>query len=204
MHPDGRLQRLRIAIAHPGQVRAGWSVLAEIARRAGLDLGVQSSAIAFDQLVAAVPFYEGLTLEALGGHGVRWPERAEAVAVALTAGHEDSRELPPPGASAEPAGADSVGSADGDSVGEVDSASTGSRPDPSLAAPSPKPENGALRLGTYRSVWAAPEVEVSPALHYLIQAQQLELSPQDAARLGIAHGEAVDVTGFLMERQGDA
>ena len=32
VHPDGRLQRLRIAIAHPGEVRAGWSVLAELAR----------------------------------------------------------------------------------------------------------------------------------------------------------------------------
>ena len=29
VHPDGRLQRLRIAIAHPGSVRAGWSVIAE-------------------------------------------------------------------------------------------------------------------------------------------------------------------------------
>ena len=35
VHPDGRLQRLRIAIAHPGEVRAGWAVLAELARRAG-------------------------------------------------------------------------------------------------------------------------------------------------------------------------
>ena len=34
-HPDGRIQRLRIAIAHPGEVRAGWSVLSELARRCG-------------------------------------------------------------------------------------------------------------------------------------------------------------------------
>ena len=31
VHPDGRLQRLRTAIAHPGEVRAGWSVIAELA-----------------------------------------------------------------------------------------------------------------------------------------------------------------------------
>jgi anaerobic selenocysteine-containing dehydrogenase len=30
-------------------------------------------------------------------------------------------------------------------------------------------------------------------LHYLIPTQQLELSPQDAARLGIPHGERVEV-----------
>src|ERR1019366_7373042 len=165
--PDRRLQRLRIAIAHPGQVRAGWSVLAEIARRAGLDLGVQSSPMAFSQLVAAVPFYEGLTLEELGGQGVRWPEREQAAAV--TAGHQVSvgmPQLPPPAS------------------------------DPhhtSRAAPSPQAENGSLRLGTYRPIWAGPEVEVSPALHYLIPTQQLELSPEDAARLGVVSGEAGDV-----------
>ena len=35
VHPDGRLQRLRPAIAHPGEVAAGWSVLAELASAAG-------------------------------------------------------------------------------------------------------------------------------------------------------------------------
>ena len=35
VHPDGRLQRLRTAIKHPGEVRAGWSVIAEVAQRIG-------------------------------------------------------------------------------------------------------------------------------------------------------------------------
>src|SRR6202042_972081 len=48
VHPDGRLQRLRIAIAHPGEVRSGWAVLAEIARRVGRDLGVATSQMAFE------------------------------------------------------------------------------------------------------------------------------------------------------------
>src|SRR5204863_1401981 len=78
VHPDGRLQRLRVAIAHPGAVRAGWSVIAEIAKRAGLDTGVLSSAMAFRQLVEAVAFYRGLTLEEIGGRGVRWQERDAA------------------------------------------------------------------------------------------------------------------------------
>ena len=34
VHPDGRLQRLRPAIARPGEVRAEWQVLAELALRA--------------------------------------------------------------------------------------------------------------------------------------------------------------------------
>ena len=33
-HPDGRLQRVRQAIGHPGEVRPQWSVLAELCARA--------------------------------------------------------------------------------------------------------------------------------------------------------------------------
>ena len=43
VHPDGRLQRLRTAIAHPHDVRAGWSVIAEVSRRAGHDQRVLTS-----------------------------------------------------------------------------------------------------------------------------------------------------------------
>ncbi len=167
VHPDGRLQRLRTAIAHPGSVRAGWSVIAEIAGRAGLDTGVLTPSMAFAQLVEAVPFYRGLTLEEIGGRGVRWPERAAA------------SEMP---------------------AGDVAAAETGVTPPgppvPSATAPArgSAPPVNALRLGTYRPIWAAPEVEISPALKFAVVHQQVELSPGDAERLGIGPGEAVDVS----------
>jgi NADH-quinone oxidoreductase subunit G len=82
VHPDGRVQRLRPAIARPkaasGQsgsgVRAGWQVIADVARAAGADLGVLSGPMASERLFAAVPFLAGLTLDEIGGRGVRWPE----------------------------------------------------------------------------------------------------------------------------------
>jgi NADH-quinone oxidoreductase subunit G len=80
VHPDGRLQRLRPAIARPGAVRAEWQVLAELALRLGLDLDVLSAPMASASLFEAVPFYAGLTLEEIGGRGVRWQERAAASA----------------------------------------------------------------------------------------------------------------------------
>jgi NADH-quinone oxidoreductase subunit G len=88
VHPDGRLQRLRPAIARPGSVRAGWQVIAELALRLGLDLDVLSGAMASKQLFDAVPFYSGLTLEEIGGRGVRWQEReaASALSAAIKAG----------------------------------------------------------------------------------------------------------------------
>jgi NADH-quinone oxidoreductase subunit G len=152
VHPDGRIQQLRTAIAHPGEVRAGWSVIAEIAKRVGLDTGVLTSPMAFRQLVDAVPFYAGLTLDQIGGRGIRWPERVE-----------------------------------------LEPAHAAEWPTPAKAAPPPSPSNGALRLGTYRPIWAAPEVEVSPALQYTVARQQLELSPEDARRLGVVHGAEVEV-----------
>jgi NADH-quinone oxidoreductase subunit G len=80
VHPDGRIQRLRPAVAHPGKTRAEWQVLAELAQHLDLDLEVLSGAMASRQLFEAVPFYAGLTLEEIGGKGIRWFEREAAVA----------------------------------------------------------------------------------------------------------------------------
>jgi NADH-quinone oxidoreductase subunit G len=157
VHPDGRVQRLRSAIGHPRDVYSGWWVLAELSRRVGLDTRVLTSGMAFAELVEVVPFYRGLTLEAIGGRGVRWPERQEA------------RELP---------------------AGESEPSSGATTPRPSDG----EPTDGALRLGTYRPIWAAPEVELSPALHYTIARQLLELSPEDARRLELESGENVVVS----------
>jgi NADH-quinone oxidoreductase subunit G len=80
VHPDGRIQRLRPAVAQLGQTRAEWSVIAELAQRVGLDLDVLVGAMASERLFEAVPWYESLTLEEIGGKGVRPQERAVAVA----------------------------------------------------------------------------------------------------------------------------
>jgi NADH-quinone oxidoreductase subunit G len=158
VHPDGRVQRLRTAIAHPGKVRAGWWVISEIAKRCGADFGVLTSSMAFAQLVEAVPFYEGLGLEAIGGRGVRWPAAPGAAKFSA----------PPP------------------SVAIAPSTEVSSNGAPPVA--------GELTLGTYRPIWAPPEVEVSPALKFLVPRQQVELSPEDAARLSLGDGEQVEVS----------
>ena len=80
IHPDGRIQRLRPAVAHPGATRAQWLLIVELAARLGLDLEVPTGAMASEQLFDAVPFYAGLTLEEIGGKGVRWQDRAAAAA----------------------------------------------------------------------------------------------------------------------------
>ncbi len=125
VHPDGRVQRLRAAIGHPGEVRPGWWVLAEISRRIGLDTGVLTSGMAFARLVEEVPFYRGLTLDEIGGRGVRWPERAEA------------GEMPAPDEGSETAGEAGSEAAPAAS-GELPTASCGSAP---IARSGPHPRS---------------------------------------------------------------
>jgi NADH-quinone oxidoreductase subunit G len=79
VHPDGRIQRLRPAVAKPGDSRAEWQVIVDLATRVGLDLEVLSGGMASQQLLDAVPAYSGLTLERIGGKGVRPHEHATAV-----------------------------------------------------------------------------------------------------------------------------
>jgi NADH-quinone oxidoreductase subunit G len=122
--------------------------------------------MAFAQLVQAAPIYRDLTLEEIGGRGVRWQEREAA--------------------SAFPASDSTIPATSESSPGGL----AGS--DRRAAADSPA-TNGALRLGRYRPIWAAPEVEISPALKFTVARQQVELSPEDAQRLGVTTGDAVDV-----------
>jgi NADH-quinone oxidoreductase subunit G len=50
-----------------------------------------------------------------------------------------------------------------------------------------------LRLGTFRSLWASKEVDVSPSLRFLRPRQVVELSPSDAEALGVREGDRVEV-----------
>jgi NADH-quinone oxidoreductase subunit G len=152
VHPDGRIQRLRPAIARSGSMRAGWQLLAELALRLGLDLDVLSGAMASKQLFAAVPFYAGLTLEEIGGRGVRWQERDGVSAVP----HADDATLR--GASATPTDAGTA---------PADAGSPGT--DATEAAAE------AADLAGWRSVWDATEVEHSPALDFLFPRENVVL-----------------------------
>jgi NADH-quinone oxidoreductase subunit G len=152
-HPDGRLQRLRRSIAHQGDTQAEWALLVELARRLGLDIATPTGPTATALVAAAVPFYAGLTLDEIGGKGVRWQDRDAASGFAFDVDLGPFELEPPP--------------------------------------PSPAGSDGRFLLGTFRSVWAAPEVEASPALRFLHPRQRAELSPADAQRLGVLEGDRV-------------
>ena len=170
-HPDGRLQRMRPSIPHPGDVRPGWQVLAELAARLGDETGIDSAAEALAALASDAPIYAGLTPDEIGGRGIRWQERPQSAA-------NEERES---GSSAE---------------ARVDPASkpaSGGYPNPQARAAAPAPGDTGIRLGTYRDLWAAEVTDHSPALRFLKPTQSLELAPNDADHLGVSQGDDVDV-----------
>ena len=135
-------------------MRPLWQVITDIARSLGYPTGdFRTGAQVSRRLFDAVPFYAGLTLEEIGGRGVRWVEREEFVSPAW-----------------EPAALD-------------------------IPEAAPAASDGKLRLGTYRPLWAAKEVDLSPVLHFIRARQIAELSPADAAALGINEGDRVEVAG---------
>ncbi|HKP21407.1 MAG TPA: molybdopterin-dependent oxidoreductase, partial [Thermoleophilaceae bacterium] len=94
-HPDGRLQRVRQALGHPGESRAGWWVLEDLCVRLGAGTGALSAAAVTALVAEAVPFYADLTLEELGGEGVRWQDREAAQAAPSDELSSDPLEQPP-------------------------------------------------------------------------------------------------------------
>ena len=78
-HPDGRLQRVRQAIGHVPEVRPGWCVLSDLCdarRRRARGAERRDGHLAASP--QAVGFYSGITLEEIGGRGVRWQDRDAA------------------------------------------------------------------------------------------------------------------------------
>jgi NADH-quinone oxidoreductase subunit G len=175
-HPDGRVQRLRATVPHPGDVRFGWQWLAELSALLGDETGIDSALEALEAIANEVPFYAGLTHDEIGGQGVRWPARDAASAYTQAAGAGAGDASPEP--STRPGrvrdGADAA-SEEGD------------------ADASPVPASGGLRLGTYRDLWATEVTERNPALRFLTPTQTVELAVADAERLGLADGDNVEV-----------
>jgi NADH-quinone oxidoreductase chain G len=153
VHPDGRVQRLRQTIGHPGEVRPVWWALEQILQRLGDGTGALSAPLVSEQIFKAVPFYEGLTLDEIGGRGVRWPEREAAAKLQAPDVPDAQLDDPPEAADA----------------------------------------NGRLRLGTRPSLWTGYVTRYAPILQFLKPEQTVELSPADAARLGVGAGTPVTV-----------
>jgi NADH-quinone oxidoreductase subunit G len=139
-------------------------VLCELAAALGEETGLESAPEVLAAIAAEAGIYAGITPEEIGGRGIRWQERGEAVA-ALPESRGAAREYAP---------------------GETD----GSAARPQTFGEHPS----GLVLGTYRDLWASPVTELNPPLHFLTPTQRLEIATADAQRLAIADGDEVTVS----------
>ena len=164
-HPDGRLQRVRPSASRPGDIRPNWGVLAQLSLALDHHTGIASQPSALAAITDAVPFYSGITVEEIGGRGVRWQDRPAASAVPKPEGDVGApSERFAPKASEE--GVPAAPSATGDA---------------------------SLTLGTYRDLWVGPITELNPPLRFLQPQQRVELSVADAERLNLKNGDEVEV-----------
>jgi formate dehydrogenase major subunit len=70
---DRRVQVGRPVLESPGEARADWQVICEIAGRVGLPMSYASPAEVFDEFTSLTNNYKGLTHDNLGSTGKLWP-----------------------------------------------------------------------------------------------------------------------------------
>jgi predicted molibdopterin-dependent oxidoreductase YjgC len=75
-----RVQRLRGAVAAPGEATPRWELAAGVLERLGEPIGATSAREVFTRLAASVPDYEGLDHRAIGAQGRALAPAEEATA----------------------------------------------------------------------------------------------------------------------------
>lgn len=67
------VQRVRKGVEPPGEARADWEIIQDIARALGRDWGFESASEIFDDIAAFVPSYSGMSYERLELGPIAWP-----------------------------------------------------------------------------------------------------------------------------------
>jgi formate dehydrogenase alpha subunit len=70
---ERRVQRVRKAVEAPGQSRADWEIICDLATRLGYDLNYINPEHVFDEVRSLVPAYAGITYDRLDIAGLQWP-----------------------------------------------------------------------------------------------------------------------------------
>ena len=86
---EGRVQKVNRKVAGPGQSRPTWSVLDDLARRMGGDLGAHSAEAMMKEIATVAPAYRGVTWDLLD-----WGAGREGVVLPVAEGDQPLRYLP--------------------------------------------------------------------------------------------------------------
>lgn len=71
---ERRVQRLRKAVEPPGEARADWEIICDIAERAGYTgMRYSTTSEIMEEIATLTPIYGGIRHERLDPHGLQWP-----------------------------------------------------------------------------------------------------------------------------------
>ncbi len=70
---ERRVQRVRKAVEPPGEARADWEIVCQIAERMGYAMNYPSAEAIFEEMRKLTPSYAGMTYERLDKGGLQWP-----------------------------------------------------------------------------------------------------------------------------------
>ncbi len=70
---ERRVQRVRKAVAPPGQARPDWQILCDLATRMGYPMSYSCAEDIFEEIRSLTPSYAGMTYARLEGRGLQWP-----------------------------------------------------------------------------------------------------------------------------------
>jgi formate dehydrogenase major subunit len=70
---ERRVQRVRKAVQPPGEARADWEIVCDIASRMGYEMKYPNAEAVFDEMARITPSYAGMSFERLDRGGLQWP-----------------------------------------------------------------------------------------------------------------------------------
>ena len=70
---ERRVQRIRQALLPPGEAKADWQIISDLAERMGKPFGFGSAADVAEEIASLVPIYGGIHFDRLEKGGLQWP-----------------------------------------------------------------------------------------------------------------------------------
>jgi formate dehydrogenase major subunit len=70
---ERKVQRVRKAVAAPGQCRDDWWITSQIASRMGYAMAYENSRAVFEEITRVTPSYAGITYDRIEAEGLHWP-----------------------------------------------------------------------------------------------------------------------------------
>ncbi len=70
---ERRVQRVRKAVAPPGEARNDWEILCALAGRMGHPMAYESAAQILEEIASLTPIYRGISFDRLETTGLQWP-----------------------------------------------------------------------------------------------------------------------------------